>query len=104
MNFVPKGRILDEGLKLLRSKNNELNKNLPKNFEIIMKISGKNTPYVLSISDGKTKMVFCRYKSINFEKELRHHSWKPKPQPRKKQKTEVAESSIIQKKQQYPLL
>ena len=80
MNFVPKGRILDEGLKLLRSKNNELNKNLPKNFEIIMKISGKNTPYVLSISDGKTKMVFCGYKSINFEKELRHHSWKPKPQ------------------------
>jgi hypothetical protein len=41
MNFVPKGRILDEGLKLLRSRNNELNKNLPKNFEIITKISGK---------------------------------------------------------------
>ena len=70
MNFVPNGRILDDDLKLLRSKINELKRNLQKKFEIIIKETASNTPYVLSISDGKTKIVLCRYKSSNFEKEL----------------------------------
>ncbi len=64
-----------------------------------MKETASNTPYV-KICEQKTKKreILCRYKSVEFEKELRHHSWKPKPQARKKQKIEVAESSTIQKK------
>ena len=66
MNFDPKGRILDDGLKLLRSKINELKRNYQQKFEIIMKQTGSNTPNVVSISKGKTKEFLCRYKSINF--------------------------------------
>ena len=100
MNFVPNGTTLDDGLKkLLRSIINELKRNLPKEFEITMKATESNTPYAFKICDEKTKTkeFLCRYKSIDFEKKLRHHSWKPKPQARKKQEKEVAESSIIQK-------
>ena len=105
MKFVPNGKTLDDGLKLLKSKINELKENLPKKFEITMKATESNTPYVFKISDEKTKEFLCRYKSIDFEKELKNHPWRPKPQARKKQKKEVAESSIIiQKKQQYSLL
>jgi hypothetical protein len=108
LKFWPNGKTLDDGLKLLKSIINELMliRNLKKKFEITMKETASNTPYV-KICEQKTKKreILCRYKSVEFEKELRHHSWKPKPQARKKQKIEVAESSTIQKKQQqYPLL
>jgi hypothetical protein len=102
LKFGPNGTTLDDGLKILRSIINELKRNLPKKFEITMKATGSNTPYVSKIlvienEKTKTKESLCRYKNIDFEKELRHHSWKPKPQARKKQIKEVAESSIIQK-------
>ena len=107
LKFGPNGTTLD-GLKLLRSIINEwiLIRNLTKKFEITMKATDSYTPYV-KICDEKTKTkeFLCRYKSIDFEKELRHYSWKPKSQAHKKRKKEVAESSTIQKKQQqYPLL
>ena len=88
LKFVPNGTTLDDGLKLLRSIINELKGNLPKKFKISMKANESITPYVIKICDEKTetKEFLCRCKSIDFEKELRHHSWKPKPQARKKQK------------------
>ena len=55
MKFVPNGKTLDDGLKLLKSKINELKENLPKKFEITMKATESNTPYVFKISDEKTK-------------------------------------------------
>ena len=101
LKFWPNGKTLDDGLKLLKSIINELMliRNLKKKFEITMKETASNTPYV-KICEQKTKKreILCRYKSVEFEKELRQHSWKPKPQARKKQKKEVAESSTIQKK------
>ena len=98
LKFVPNGTTLDDGLKLLRLIINKLIRNLPKKFKITMKATDSNTPYVSKILvDENEKTFLCRYKNIDFEKELRHHSWKPKPQARKKQKKEVAESSIIQK-------
>ena len=108
MKFVPYGEIIDGGLKSLKSIINELKKNLLKKKYIIeMKDTESYTPYASKIWDEKTKTkeFLRRYKRIDFEKELRHHSWKPKPQARKKQKKAAAESSTIQKKQQqYPLL
>ena len=109
LKFGPNGTTLDAGLKLLRSIINDLKRNLPKKFEITMKATGSNTPYASKIFDEKTKEILklFRYKSIDFEKELKNHPWRPKPQApqaRKKQRKEVAESSITQKKQQYPLL
>ena len=47
-----------------------------------------------------------RYESIDFEQRLKDHPWSPVTETqvtRKKQKKEKAESSIVQKKQQYPL-
>ena len=109
LKFWSNGKTLDEGLQKLRSIINELKKKLPKNFEITMKETRSNTPYASKILDEKTKesLKLFRYKSIDFEKELKNHPWRPKPQApqaRKKQRKEVAESSITQKKQQYPLL
>jgi hypothetical protein len=109
LKFWSNGKTLDEGLQKLRSIINELKKKLPKNFEITMKETCSNTPYASKILDEKTKesLKLFRYKSIDFEKELKNHPWRPKPQApqaRKKQRKEVAESSITQKKQQYPLL
>ena len=47
MKFVPNGRILDDGINSLKSIiNNELKKNLPKNFKIIMRETGSYAPYV----------------------------------------------------------
>jgi hypothetical protein len=91
LKFVPNETTLDDGLKLLRSIINELIRNLPKKFEITMKATDSNTPYVSKIlvdENEKTKKqeFLCRYIIIVFEKELRHHSWKLKPQARKKQK------------------
>ena len=106
LKFWSNGATLDKGLKLLRVMINELKRKLPKKFEITMKETRSNTPYASKIFDEKTKELF-RYKSIDFEKELKNHPWRPKaqaPQARKKQRQEVAESSITQKKQQYPLL
>ncbi len=84
MKFVPHGKILDEDLKLLKSKINELEKKLPEKFEIKM----KETVLLMFLASPteKKKMVLCRYKSIDFEKELRHHPWRPKPHAHKKQK------------------
>ena len=109
LKFWSNGKTLDEGLKSLRFIINELKRKLPKNFEITMKETRSNTPYASKILDEKTKDILklFRYKSIDFEKELKNHPWRPKPQApqaRKKQRKEVAESSITQKKQQYPLL
>ena len=109
LKFWSNGKTLDEGLKSLRFIINELKRKLPKNFEITMKETRSNTPYASKILDEKTKEILklFRYKSIDFEKELKNHPWTPKPQApqaRKKQRKEVAESSITQKKQQYPLL
>ena len=109
LKFWSNGKTLDEGLKSLRFIINELKRKLPKNFEITMKETRSNTPYASKILDEKTKEILklFRYKSIDFEKELKNHPWRPKPQApqaRKKQRKEVAESSITQKKQQYPLL
>ena len=109
LKFWSNGKTLDEGLKSLRFIINELKRKLPKNFEINMKETRSNTPYASKILDEKTKEILklFRYKSIDFEKELKNHPWIPKPQApqaRKKQRKEVAESSITQKKQQYPLL
>ena len=109
LKFWSNGKTLDEGLKSLRFIINELKRKLPKNFEITMKETRSNTPYASKILDEKTKEILklFRYKSINFEKELKNDPWRPKPQApqaRKKQRKEVAESSITQKKQQYPLL
>jgi hypothetical protein len=87
MKFVPYGKILDGGLNSLKSKINELKRNLlPKKFKIIMKETDSYTPFVSKILVDESEKTLCRYKSIDFEKKLRHHSWKPKPQARKKQK------------------
>ena len=97
VKFNQYGRILDEGMIWLKSIINELESNLPKKFKIITKETGSNTPYASKICDEKTKTqeFLCRYKSINFEKELRVHSWnKQKPQKRQR-KTEVAKSTTI---------
>ena len=105
LKFVPNGTTLDDGLKLLRSIINELIRNLPKKFEITMKATDFNTPFVSKILvDENEKTFLCRYKIIVFEKELRHHSWKPKPQARKKQKKQQQNPLLYKKKQQYPLL
>ena len=53
MKFVPNGKILDDGLKSLKSKINELKRNLQRKFEIIIKETGSNSPYVLSISEDR---------------------------------------------------
>ncbi len=103
LKFWSNGKTLDEGLQKLRSIINELKKKLPKNFEITMKETRSSTPYASKILDEKTKesLKLFRYKSIDFEKELKNHPWRPKPQApqaRKKQRKEVAESSITQKK------
>ncbi len=100
VKFNQYGRTLDEGIISLKSIINELESNLPRKFKIITKETGSNTPYASKICDEKTKTkeFLCRYKRIDFEKELKHHSWKPKPQARKKQKKAAAESSTIQKK------
>ena len=108
LTFWSNGATLDKGLKLLRSIINELIRKLTKKFEIAMKATGSNTSYVFKIFDEKTKTkeFLCRYKSIDFEKELRHHSWKPKSQAHKKQKkrssrilyyTKKSSSSILRK-------
>jgi len=102
LKFWSNGKTLDEGLQKLRSIINELKKKLPKNFEITMKETCSNTLYASKILDEKTKesLKLFRYKSIDFEKELKNHPWRPKPQApqaRKKQRKEVAESSITQK-------
>ena len=102
LKFWSNGKTLDEGLKSLRFIINELKRKLPKNFEITMKETRSNTPYASKILDEKTKEILklFRYKSIDFEKELKNHPWRPKPQApqaRKKQRKEVAESSITQK-------
>ncbi len=91
MKFVPYGKIIDDGLNSLKSTINELQRNLlkkKKKYIIEMKETESYTPYASKIWDKKTKTkeFLCRYKRIDFEKELRHHSWKPKPQARKKQK------------------
>ena len=101
LNFVPKGTILVDGLNVLKSIILELEKQLPKKFIIVMQETGSYTPYVHCIKDGKTMQYLDRYKSIDFEQRLKDHPWSPAP--RKKQKKEAAESSIIPKKQQYPL-
>ena len=84
VKFNQYGRTLDEGIISLKSIINELESNLPRKFKIITKETGSNTPYASKICDEKTKTkeFLCRYKRIDFEKELRHHSWKPKPQAR----------------------
>ncbi len=78
LKFGPNGTTLDDSLKLLKSIINELMliRNLKKKFEITMKETASYTPYV-KICDEKTKKqeFLCRYKSINFERELRHHLW-----------------------------
>ena len=89
LNFWLYGKKLDDGFKKLRSIFNELKRKLPKKFEINMKETRSNTPYASKIFDEKTKEFLLRYKGINFEKELRNHPWRPKPQApqaRKKQK------------------
>ena len=97
LNFVPKGTILVDGLNLLKSIILELEKELPKKkFSIEMQETSSYTPYVHCIKDGKTKQYLDRYKSIDFEQQLKDHPWSPAP--RKKQKKEAAESSIIPKK------
>ena len=96
LNFVSKGTILVDGLKLLKSIILELEKKLPKKFSIEMQETGSYTPYVHCIKDGKTKQYLDRYKSIDFDQRLKDHPWSPAP--RKKQKKEAAEK----KKQQYP--
>jgi hypothetical protein len=96
LNFVLKGTILVDGLKLLKSIILELEKKLPKKFSIEMQETGSYTPYVHCIKEGKTKQYLDRYKSIDFEQRLKDHPWSPAP--RKKQKKEAAESSIIPKK------
>ena len=96
--FNSYGTTLDEGINSLKSRINELESNLPKKFKIITKETGSNTPYAAKICDEKTKTqeFLCRYKSIDFEKELRVHSWnKQKPQKNRSRKTEVAESTTI---------
>jgi len=81
LKFWSNGKTLDEGLQKLRSIINELKKKLPKNFEITMKETRSNTPYASKILDEKTKesLKLFRYKSIDFEKELKNHPWRPKP-------------------------
>ena len=59
-----------------------------------MQATGSYTPYVHCIKDGK-KQYLDRYKSIDFEQRLKDHPWSSAP--RKKQKNEAAESSIIPK-------
>jgi hypothetical protein len=87
LKIVPNGTTLGDGLKLLRLIINKLIRNLPKKFKITMKATDSNTPYVSKfLIDKNEKTFLCRYKNIDFEKELRHHSWKPKPLARKKQK------------------
>ena len=96
LNFVPKGTTLVDGLNVLKSIISELEKKLPKKFIIEMQETGSYTPYVHCIKDGKTKQYLDRYKRIDFEQRLKDHPWSPAP--RKKQKKEAAESSIIPKK------
>ena len=55
MKFVPNGKTLDDGLKLLKSKIIELKENLSKKFENTMKATESNTPYVFKISDEKQR-------------------------------------------------
>ena len=55
LNFVSKGTILVDGLKLLKSIILELEKKLPKKFSIEMQETGSYTPYVHCIKEGKTK-------------------------------------------------
>ena len=75
MKFVQYGKILDGGLNSLKSKINELKMNLlAKKFKIIMKETDSYTPFVSRILADESKKTLCRYKSIEFEKELRHHS------------------------------
>jgi len=123
LNFVPKGTILVDGLKVLKSIILELEKQLPKKFSIEMQETGSYTPYVHCIKDGKTKQYLDRYKSIDFDQRLKDHPWSPAP--RKKQKKEAAEKKqtavsskttaassskivtgadqlVVQKQQQYP--
>ena len=106
LNFGPKGTDLVDGLNLLKEIINELKEKLPKNNKIFIKSSNSSTPCVFSISDGKTMQYLDRYESIDFEQRLKDHPWSPVTEtqaPRKKQKKDKAESSIIPKKQQYPL-
>jgi hypothetical protein len=107
LNFVSKGTILVDGLNLLKSIINELIKKLRKQcIKICMKETAAYTPYVVSISDENTMQHLDRYESIDFEQRLKDHPWSPVTETqvvRKKQKKEKAESSIVQKKQQYPL-
>ena len=95
--FNSYGTTLDEGINSLKSRINELESNLPKKFKIITKETGSNTPYAAKICDEKTKTqeFLCRYKSIDFEKELRVHSWKKQKPQKRQRKTEVAESTTI---------
>ncbi len=60
-----------------------------------MKETDSRTPYVFSISDGKTIQYLDRYESIDFEQQLKDHPWSPVTEtqaPRKKQKKK---SSIL---------
>ena len=101
LKFGPKGTILVDGLNLLKSIINELKEKLPKKFKIYTKDTDSCTPYVFSISDGKTMQYLDRYESIDFEQQLKDHPWNPVTETqasRKKQKNEIAVSSIITKK------
>ena len=75
MKFVLYGKIIDDGVNSLKLRIRELQSNLPKKYIIETKETESNTPYAIKICDEKTKTMefLCRYKRIDFEKELRVH-------------------------------
>ena len=102
MKFVPHEKILDEDLKLLKSKINELEKKLPEKFEIKMK---ETVLLMVLASPTEKKRWSCVATKASISKRNLDiiHGDQNLRRTRSKKK-EVAASSIIQKKQQYPLL
>jgi len=92
--WVPKGHLLDEGVKNLKSIIDELKEIFKKKkFTVAMKETDKNSPYVFSISDNKKTEHLKRYEIVDFEKQLTDHPWSSKHQMRKKQKSDSVSSS-----------
>jgi len=98
LQFNPSGQLLVEGaliLKNLFSKFESILKKRKIGFNIIMKKTSANTPFVGSISDPDTKspVNLRRSQAINFDKQLVDHPWFPskqvQPAPKKKKIEQV---------------
>jgi hypothetical protein len=106
LQFNPSGQLLVEGaliLKNLFSKFESILKKRKIGFNIIMKKTSANTPFVGSISDPDTKsspVVLRRSQVINFDKQLVDHPWFPskqvQPAPKKKKIEQVEKVGPIE--------